>query len=111
VVAALEIDVRLIADPWLDDDVEPLAFAGRRNCSWSAIFEQLLDLVFADQGEGLAEFRLELCPIDPARRLHHREHISVSGAHDDALARRSGGTRQAWPVETDASVGGWGRTS
>ena len=87
VVAAFEIDVRLIADASLDDGVEAIAFADRRDRSGSAILEQLLELVFAGEGEVLSEFRLEVRPADPARRRQDREDVPVPGADDDAFGQ------------------------
>src|SRR5271157_297778 len=87
VVAAFEIDLRLVTDARLDDGVEAIAFADRRDRPQYAILEQLPELVFRGQGEGLAEFRPEVRPADPARRRQHGEHIPVARADDDALGQ------------------------
>lgn len=87
VVDALEIDSRLIADPWLDDGVEPIAFADRGNCSWSTILEQLLDLVFAAKAKLSPSSALSSAQLTRRDAGSTAEHLSVRRAHDDALGQ------------------------
>ena len=42
-ITAIQVDLRLCLDVVIDDDVKPIALAGRRNGALSAVFEQLLN--------------------------------------------------------------------
>ena len=92
VVAAFEIDVGLVADARLDDGVEPISLADRRDRTPRTIAEQSLKLGFAGQGEVLAELRLS-----PARLIRRDAGSTASTYRSPAwtttpLATRSAGT-------------------
>ena len=49
VIAALHVDLRLRLDAIIDDNIQCVAIANRRDGAISAVSEQLSDLVFAGQ--------------------------------------------------------------
>ena len=61
VVAGLEIDVALSVDRVVDDGVEAVALADRRNCAVGAIVEQLIDLAFAASSTSLPNCKRKSC--------------------------------------------------
>src|SRR6185437_9589133 len=64
VVAPLEIHLRLMKQLVLDNDVEPIAFADRRNGAALAIRDQLVQLKLGCEGEPLPEQRLEAIELE-----------------------------------------------
>jgi hypothetical protein len=58
VVAALQIDLWLPPDAVVDDKIETVAIADRGYGAMSAIPEQLIDLIFAGEIDGVTELLL-----------------------------------------------------
>ena len=66
VQAGVDVDyVRLLADPVLHHDIQPVALADRGNSPMSAIPEQLIELMFGGESEVFAE--LDLSDVPEAR--------------------------------------------
>ena len=59
-VAAFTIELRLLIDAAVDDHIEPVALAERRNGAANTIGEDLSDLVLARQPDALAEVSSEI---------------------------------------------------
>jgi hypothetical protein len=49
VIAAFQINIRKRVDAVVDDDVEPVALADRRDCAAGAVAEELCNLVLGRQ--------------------------------------------------------------
>jgi hypothetical protein len=59
VIATLNVDLALCLDAIVDDDLEPVALADRRNSPTSAVAEQLRYLVFTRQVDLVAELHFQ----------------------------------------------------
>src|SRR5262245_29548779 len=68
VVAALEIDVRLLLEPIVDDDVEPVGTADRRHRTELAVAEEPGDLLLRRQADGLIEILPHAAELDVTGR-------------------------------------------
>jgi hypothetical protein len=64
VITALQVDLRLCLDAVVDNDIKPIALAGRRNGALSAVFEQLLNFLLGCQSNIEAKPPLKIGQAD-----------------------------------------------
>ena len=57
VIAAFEVNVRLLADPVINDDADAVTGTQRRDCAALAITEHLLDLLLGREIDVLTQIR------------------------------------------------------
>ena len=91
VVAALEIDVGLAVDAVVDDDVEPIALADRRDSAARAVAKQALDLALGGEVDVLAELLAQVGETDVVRGGNDGQHVSAVPPQDDALGQALAG--------------------
>ena len=104
VIAAFHIDVPPRIDAVVDDDVQPVAFAERRDGPAVAVLEQPFDFVLARQVDLVAEltFQGRQMQVTGGRK---NGHDVPSRRSTTALASASPGTWQASAVRVDDIVG------
>jgi hypothetical protein len=89
VVAALEVNLRLFADPVLDDNVQPVTLADRGDSSMCAIRNQLIKLMLRGECQFLAECRLKPPEPDAPGGWQDGEEIAVATAQHDGFGQRA----------------------
>ena len=91
VIAALHIDLRLVLDAIIDDNIQCVAIANRRDGAISAVSEQLSDLVFAGQVNIITELHSQFGQADVVRRRKDREYVTAVVAQNDAFGQTVAG--------------------
>ncbi len=101
VIAALQIDLGLPRYAVVDDNVEPIALARRRDGARSTVLEQLFNFMFSRQIDVKAKPQREIGQADMMRRRQNCQNVTASVAKDNrfgkSIARdpaRPGGSRR-----------------
>ena len=87
VVAAFQVHVRLRGQAVIEEHIEAVAFAERRDSAMRTIGEELIKLVLACQRTVPAERSLQISVAKATRRRDHDEEVAFAGANHDALGQ------------------------
>ena len=89
-VAALEIDFGLLAHAVIQDDIEAVALADRRDRTVGAVGEQLVELVLGGERTIFAEPRSQIPHTLAMARRHDGKYVAVAGSKHHALGQTIG---------------------
>ena len=111
VIAALEINLRLLFDAVVDNGIETVAFANWRNGAWHAVIEQLFDFVLGCQINVQAELHSEVLQANVVRCRQYGQDIAILVAKHDGFGNPVAGDPAGLGVRIDDLVGSCATTS